>query len=120
MVAALALVAAVPASAVPDPLNTCPGGAKIEDPADGTYVRTLGGQPITITLNVNEGAQTFSFITSRAVTSVVVKGGPSALVFTYPSGATSASGLHAPLNANSGDYYGLSHICFFSSKKGKK
>jgi hypothetical protein len=118
--AALSLVGATQGGAVPNPQNTCPGGAKVEPVADGTYYRSLGGTSIRITLNVNEAAKTFSFTTNRPVTSVLVKGGTGALTYSYPSGATAGSGLHAPVNLNNGGYYGLSHVCFFSSKKGKK
>jgi hypothetical protein len=55
---------------------------------------------------------------SLLVNSVLVKGGPNALLYIYPGdGRRADDGLHAPLNAANGKWYGLSHICFETTKK---
>ena len=113
---AAALSAAASAGATPDPMNTCPGGVKIEYPADGTYQVSINGQSGAITLDVDETTKTFSFTTSGDLPlwgSVLVKGGPTALTVTYSPGVLSADGLNAPTNPNNGTYYGLSHACFY-------
>lgn len=116
-----ALAATAPAVAAPDPINTCRGGVKIEPVADGTYARSIGGTTIRITLEVNEAAKTFSFTSSRYITAVYVKGGPGSRERLYSPAVLSGSDLHAPTNASNGTYYGLSHVCFYTSgKKGGK
>lgn len=89
----------------------CEGGIKIEPVESGTY----GG--ITITVHDDK---TFDFAASGVlVTSVIVKGGPNAHLYTYPSPTRGDSGLSAPLNEKNGKYYGLSHLCFMTrTKKG--
>ncbi len=90
-------------------------GTKIDPVNAGTY-SLAGGGSITITLTAGS---TFRFTTQGAVvTSIVVKGGPNALLWTYSPAVTSGSGLHAPDNLNSGKYYGLSHLCINSDKQG--
>jgi hypothetical protein len=119
--AAAALAVAVPVGAVPDPDNTCEGGVKIEDPADGTYDVALGGETASITLAVDEASQTFDFTSTGDLSpwsKVVVKGGPGALTWGFDPAVLSADGLHAPLNEASGAYYGLSHVCFFPAPDG--
>jgi len=101
---------------------SCVGGTKIEPVADGTYAVSFGGFAGTITIDVSSSAAgtVFSFVTdnsSHVVTSILVKGGPNALLYTYSPGTTADSGLHSPDNPNSGKYYGLSHLCFFTAKK---
>ncbi|MGD2061152.1 MAG: hypothetical protein PVF87_09825 [Acidimicrobiia bacterium] len=69
----------------------------------------------TITLGTeSNGApdgQIFDWTSTVPVYQVIVKGGPGANVYDY-SGAFSGTGLHAPVNPNNGNYYGLSHITF--------
>jgi hypothetical protein len=116
---ALALVA--PTGAAPNPENTCAGGVKIEDPADGTYAVALDGQTGSITLDVDEADQTFAFTSAGDLsswTSVIVKGGPGALTFGFDPAVSSAGDLHAPVNLHSGEFYGLSHVCFFPAPDG--
>jgi hypothetical protein len=98
------------------PGNPACDGTKIDPVAAGTY-DLQGGGHVTITLT---GNNTFSFNTggSATVSSVMVKGGPNALLWTFTPSVTSATGLHAPLNPNNGKWYGLSHLCFESAKKG--
>jgi hypothetical protein len=113
--AAMALaVAGTPALGAPTNPNACTGGIKIEPVADGTY--TFGA--VRIRLDVNEGAQTFAFASNRAFSSVVVKGGPGAITYSFSPAASSGTDLHAPDNPRSGKYYGLSHVCFFGTTKG--
>lgn len=90
---------------------SCDGGLKIEPVTSGSY----GG----ITISVS--GSSFSFTSSDLVTSVIVKGGPNANLYTYPSpGVTSDTGLIAPTNPSNGRPYGLSHLCFFTDKKDPK
>ena len=101
---------------------SCAGGTKIDPVADGTYPVSFGGFAGSITIDASSTAAgpVFSFQTDNAshvVTAIVVKGGPNALLYTYSPGVSSDSGLHSPFNANSGKWYGLSHICFFTAKK---
>lgn len=87
---------------------SCEGGLKIEPVVDGTY------GPVTIDVT----GSSFSFSTDDLVTAVIVKGGPNANIYTYPSpGVSSDSGLTAPINPNNGRPYGLSHLCFFVDDK---
>lgn len=86
---------------------SCDGGLKIEPVESGTY------DGVTITVN----GSSFSFSSSTEVTSVIVKGGPNALLYTYDPGVFSDSGLTAPVNAKNGKPYGLSHLCFFFGDK---
>ncbi|MFI8190801.1 hypothetical protein ACIF8T_18635 [Streptomyces sp. NPDC085946] len=83
------------------------------DPArEGTF------GPVTVSdiTDEDEGAgQTFDFDVTGdwAVAGVIVKGGPNANLYDYrPNGIGSDENLHAPINPNSGRYYGLSHIDF--------
>ena len=125
----LALVAVIGAAPVAAAASTefiagnpsCGDGTKIDPVAAGTYALAGGGH-IVITLGAGN---TFSFTTegSATVSSIVVKGGPNALLWTFAPPVESWSGLHAPLNDNNGKWYGLSHLCVNSSKKdggGKK
>ena len=100
----------------------CADGTKIEPVADGTYAISFSGFAGTITIDVRQTAQgpVFDFDTDSAdhlVTSVTVKGGPNANLYTYPNGVSSDDGLHSPLNPNNGKWYGLSHLCFDVEKK---
>jgi uncharacterized repeat protein (TIGR01451 family) len=119
------LVLAAPASAAPGPPSgngiqpvevpsnpVCPAGTielKVEPVEDGTY----SDGTLTVTVTVNEAAQTFDFTSNIGVDAVIAKGGPNGNVYTYNPEATADTGLHAPLNEDgSGQFYGLSHISF--------
>lgn len=95
-------------------VNACQGGVKIEPVADGSYDRVLNGVPVTITLDVDEAAQTYGFTSSAPITAARSKGGTGSVTVGFPGGATQEAGLHAPYNPRSGTVYGLSHVCFFS------
>jgi hypothetical protein len=108
--------------------NACSGGQKIEDPADGTYAvdYPIGSKDWgTLTIDVHNGSSgpTFDFVTSAwkdLVTSMYVKGGPTANFYDYSAkqygGVSWDTGLHAPVNPANGKFYGLSHICIFTDK----
>ena len=87
-----------------------------QDPVqDATIQLTFEDLTGTLTVNVNEAAQTFSFAFSGdfVAAGVVVKGGSNANFYDYRPGGTSAdTALHAPINPMNGKFYGLSHISF--------
>ena len=100
----------------------CAEGHKIDPVSDGTFAMDFGGFSGSITIDVTDtpSGPTFSFATDNqfhVITSVVVKGGPNALLYTYSPGVSGDSGLHSPLNPNNGKWYGLSHLCFETVKK---
>jgi len=80
---------------------------KVEPVTEG-----LHGGLFTIS-NIQDGSAgpTFDWSSTVPVFQVIVKGGPGANLYDY-SGDTSDSGLHAPLNAKNGKWYGLSHVTF--------
>jgi opacity protein-like surface antigen len=89
---------------------------KIDPVADGTY-NLVGGGTITIDVRSTDDGQVFDWWTTNAtVSAIVVKGGPNYHTYFYAD-ETSDTGLHSPFNANSGKWYGLSHLCIDSSKK---
>ena len=85
----------------------CEGGTKIEPVEAGRY------DGVRIVLN---GDKTFDFRTvdGTVVTSVLVKGGPTANFYDFGDGVSSWQGLHAPERSN-GSLPGLSHICLMTS-----
>ena len=116
IVAVAVLSLAASAGAQPDPMDTCPGAVKIDYPVDGTYPVSINGQSGAITIDVDEATNVFSFANSGDLPlwgTIVVKGGPAAMTFTYSPGVAAADGLHAPVNPSNGTYYGLSHACFY-------
>jgi uncharacterized repeat protein (TIGR01451 family) len=69
----------------------------------------------TLTITVDGTAKTmaFSFSGDFVAAGVIVKGGPNANFFDYrPDGNDADTGLHAPINAMNGEFYGLSHFAF--------
>jgi hypothetical protein len=106
------------ASVTPEliPGNPACDGTKIDPVTAGTYALEGGGY-IVITLGANK---TFNFDTegSATVSSILVKGGPNAYLYTYSPPVTSDTGLYAPVNPTSGQRAGLSHLCINSEKKG--
>lgn len=94
---------------------SCPSGLdefKVEPVASGTYGPN---DEFTITINDTASGETFNWTSTLPVFQVIAKGGPGANVYDYV-GAFSGTGLHAPDNPNSGQYYGLSHITFCSGE----
>jgi hypothetical protein len=104
-----ALTAATAASAGRPPFNPVCNGTKIEPVATGTYALPNGS--VDITVYDTPAGQEFDFQTDGGIiTSVVAKGGPA--YASWDVNDTSATGLHAPLNPNSGYWYDLSYLCF--------
>jgi uncharacterized membrane protein len=84
---------------------------KVEPVGDGTY----GNGTLTVTIDVRSTADgpVFDFTSNILIDAVFVKGGPNGNLYRYaPNAVTSDTGLHAPVNADNGAYYGLSHISF--------
>ena len=74
-----------------------------------------GDRDFDIIITVNGAAKTFDWSTNEGliIHAVFVKGGSNGNLYDYrPAGATSDTGLHAPVNPANGSYYGLSHITF--------
>jgi hypothetical protein len=88
---------------------------KIDPVTAGTY-DLVGGGHIVITLGANK---TFNFDTegSALISSIVVKGGPNAFLYSYDPPVFADTGLFAPINGG-GQRSGLSHLCINSEKKG--
>ena len=118
-----------PTEVAMQPANACDGGQKIEgedDVADGTFNVSFEGFAGTITIDVRNTAsgKVFDFDTNdpgHLITSMYVKGGPTANFYNYlptPGAQQADTGLHSPVNPNNGKYYGLSHLCIFTDKKG--
>jgi uncharacterized repeat protein (TIGR01451 family) len=88
---------------------------KQDPPQDATIELTHGDLSGTLTVKVNETAQTFDFAFSGdfVAAGVIVKGGSNANFYDYrPDGNAADTGLHAPVNPSNGAFYGLSHISF--------
>ena len=112
--------------------NKCDGGQKLDgvngDITSGTYAFSFEGFAGSLTITVVQTAQgpTFTFVSdhpTHLVTSIYVKGGPDgANFYDYSAqpfgGLAHDDGLHSGLNSNNGKWYGLSHICVFTDKKG--
>jgi hypothetical protein len=103
---------------------SCDGGVKIDPVTSGVHPVSFDGFSGTIKITVEETdtGPAFAFETdnpSHHVTSVYVKGGKNANLYTYVGGVAQDSGLRAPFGAGPGGSksYGLSHLCFFTDKK---
>lgn len=112
--------------------NACEGGNKVDGPGVYNLVFDLGGgnsftMNLTVTITPRDVGGPFvafhSADPSELVTSMFVKGGNTANLYSYPgSGIQSDSLLHAPVNPNGNQgstgvkYYGLSHLCIFADK----
>jgi hypothetical protein len=125
MLAVIGIVSAVisaPAGAGRPTFNPVCLGTKIEGGQSGTYAIPYGDAVgvITITVQDTEAGPVFDFDTGNpqhVVGFVDVKGGTSLLSYSFvsdatPNGVTSATGLHADLNPSSGQWYGISYLCF--------
>jgi uncharacterized repeat protein (TIGR01451 family) len=110
---------AIASSVVPVevPGNAPDDGFKVEPPNSGTYVFVSGSVTATITVNVYTTAmgQEFDFTSTWPIAKVVVKGGPNHNLYTYPVPVLSDTGLHAPFNEGSEEWYDLSHFDFYLS-----
>lgn len=67
---------------------------------------------VDLTIRDTDQGPVFDWATNFGVDVVVAKGGPNANVYRYDPIATGDTGLHAPLNKESGKWYGLSHVSF--------
>ncbi len=65
-----------------------------------------------VSITVDGPTRSFGFTATPGVDAAIVKGGPNTLVYAYDPDSTGDTGLHAPVNPENGDYYGLSHISF--------
>lgn len=88
-------------------LGLGPIAKKIEPVSSGTY--DLGnGYSLTITVS----GKVFDWTATLGINGVIVKGGSGASIYYYSPPATFDSGLHAPINPNNGQPYGLSNVIF--------
>ena len=80
----------------------------------GTLVPADVVGKITFTLRESGDIQyvDWSISSPYVVCAVIVKGGPGARVYYYPTGAGSDSGLTAPINSKNGKPYDVSHVTF--------
>jgi uncharacterized repeat protein (TIGR01451 family) len=85
-------------------------------PADDTVdLAAVSGGLVegTLTIDVHGNLVDFEIEDGDPLAAVVVKGGSNANLFDYrPDGETADTDLHAPLNPENGQFYGLSHISF--------
>jgi hypothetical protein len=111
--------------------NACEGGKKVDGAGvyDLTYGTGVDAFTIHLTITTTPRDVGGPFIAFESddpdelVTSIYVKGGNTANLYTYPGdGVQSDSLLHAPVNMNGNQgstgvkYYGLSHLCIFADK----
>jgi hypothetical protein len=82
---------------------------KIEPPASGTYSLGAFG---SVTVTVHSHGVYFDWSATVGIDAVIVKGGPNANVYEYDPEAMAGENLHAPINPNTDQPYGLSHISF--------
>ena len=97
---------------------SCPDGSKVDTGYPGTYPVFYGDAHGYINISKAPG-KAITFTTdhpSHYVDSVLVKGGPNALLYMFEPAVTSAT-VNAPENPNNGKYYGVSHLCFMTHKK---
>jgi hypothetical protein len=84
-------------------------GTKIDPPTSGTYA--LGTSGHTVTVTTADGVY-FDWSSTLGIDAVVVKGGPDSSGYLYDPEAFGDTGLHAPINDNNDQPFGLSHISF--------
>jgi hypothetical protein len=83
-------------------------GFKIEPPISGTYPFPDGFNGIQVTVSgVN-----FDWLATLGIDAVIVKGGGYSNLYTYNPEVGGDTALHAPINTNNSQYYGLSHLEF--------
>ena len=83
---------------------------KVDPPSSGTYTFSDGVNEFTLVVHDGAAGPTLDWSSTLPLDVVIVKGGPNANVYTYDPEAASDTGLHAPMNPNNGQYYGLSHV----------
>jgi hypothetical protein len=67
---------------------------------------------VDLMIRQTDDGPVFDWTANFGVDVVVAKGGPKANVYRYSPIAIADTGLHAPMNTESGEWYGLSHISF--------
>lgn len=84
-------------------------GYKVDPPDAGTY--DIDGLN---TVTVTRSGSLFDWSSTLGMDAVIAKGGPNSNLYIYdpPAEATSDTGLHAPINPNNNQPFGLSHIEF--------
>jgi hypothetical protein len=86
---------------------------KVEPVVNGSYPSSNGYLTATIANIRDEGAgPIFDWSSTRGVDRVIVKGGDAADAYVYTPEDMADTKLHAPVNPNNGDYFGLSHVSF--------
>jgi|GEM_PF-3171437 len=98
------------------------GAYPTQDDVDNGLVFSLYGDPIpgdivgVIHFTLSGYFVSWSTDAPYKVCAVIVKGGPGARVYYYSGGASSGSGLSAPINPANGQPYGVSHVTFLFYK----
>jgi tetratricopeptide (TPR) repeat protein len=77
---------------------------------DGTF--TDGSLTVTVDVRDTADGPVFDFTSNIGVDAVFVKGGPAANFYSYSPEGTGDTGLHAPINPNNNQFFGLFHISF--------
>jgi LPXTG-motif cell wall-anchored protein len=119
--AAVVQAQATPSTSVVEGNATCaqlaPEGAswvefKVEPVTDGEH--SDGTLTVTIDVTDTDDGPVFDWTSNLGVDAVFVKGGPGGLLYVYdpPAESTGDTGLHAPVNPQNGQFYGLSHLSF--------
>jgi uncharacterized repeat protein (TIGR01451 family) len=95
----------------------CPAGTtelKVEPVVAGQY--TDGTLIVNVALVTLAGGPGFNWTSNIGLDAVIAKGGPNGNVYLYNPEATADTGLHAPVNPNNNQFFGLSHISFCYDK----
>jgi hypothetical protein len=102
---------------------------KVEPPESGTYTDGMLSVKVTVHLLAGDvgdhsgdqtGNEVFDFAPSGGVVlGVAVKGGPNTNLYSYPTGTSGGTNLHAPVNAKNNKFPELSHISFCYVPKAK-
>lgn len=89
------------------------GGSSSTAPGDPQTYQLGGGHTITFDYNPNGGSY-IDFTATVPMSYVAIKGGPNANVYAYNPAVLSDTGLHAPINPENNQPYGVSHVvwCF--------
>ena len=87
---------------------------------DATVPLSFDGLTGTLVIDVQPGQLfDFSFTGDFAAAAVFVKGGPRGNLYVYSPPATADTGLHAPVNPQNGQFFGLSHISFCIAERAR-
>src|SRR5688500_11819066 len=83
---------------------------RINNPTDGTF--TNGTLSVTIDVRTTANGPVFDWTSNIGVDAVFVKGGPDTNKYVYNPEDTADTSLHAPVNLQNDQFFGLSHISF--------